>query len=72
MTSIPLRRTDAETPWQRVTNWLAVLTLLGLGFVWGPSDAAEAATVLAATPSHGVPYNGAPPSFLTQARAGTP
>ena len=38
MTSIPLRRADAETPWQRVTNWLAVLILLGLGFVSGPSD----------------------------------
>ncbi len=40
MTSIPLRRTDAETPWQRVTNWLAILVLLGLGFVAGPSDLA--------------------------------
>ncbi|HEY4210142.1 MAG TPA: hypothetical protein VGM84_01565 [Steroidobacteraceae bacterium] len=47
MTSIPLRRTDAETSWQRVTNWLALLILLALGFVWGPSGAAEAG---AATP----------------------
>ena len=51
MTSIPLRRADAENPWQRVTNWLAVLILLGLGFVWGPPDATVGPSISATAAS---------------------
>ena len=40
MTSLSSHRPDTESRGQSLTNWLAVLVLLALGFVWPPADAA--------------------------------